>query len=449
MAAGGGRGEQEPLELLDCNYCSVVVGRGSGVQPNACGTSRVHCGYADQRGMGCVIYICIPSYNEQQTAGVVLWKVRQVMADFHRDYHVLFLDDASTDETRQALEPYLRVMPLTVIRHAQRQGYALGVERLLREVARRAPYPKRDVAVVLQADFTEDPDDIPDLVRRIEGGADVANGALMYGESGAPRGFRWTRALATSMARRFRRWPEGVSDPLSGFRAYRVICLKRLFETRDDTPLLRGAGWAVNAELLQALALIARRVDEVAVPARHAARPRESRLRPWRALRELMAFLQNVARGTPAPSMAVAVEELSAESVLDRPAAVLAARSAKPQGRQRSAAGNGAGQRSRRRSGRDGRKRSREERGDGDAAAAAAAAETASPEGSSSSTPSAEAGQAEGAAPQGADDAASTRQAGRRGSRRRRGRRGGRRRKRNDQASPPEGGSGPLPAADG
>lgn len=392
-----------------------------------------------------MIYICIPSYNEQQTAGVLLWKIRQVMADFHRDYHVLFLDDASTDETRQALQPYLRVMPLTVIRHAERQGYARGVERLLREVARRAPYPKRDVAVVLQADFTEDADDIPGLVRRIEGGADVASGALTYDDPGASRRFRWTRALAVSMARRFRRWPEGVSDPLSGFRAYRVICLRRLFETRGDTPLLRGDGWAVNAELLQALAPIARRVDEVGVSARYASRPRASRLRAWRALRELMAFLQNVARGAPLPDTAVAVEELSAESVLDRPAAQ-GARSARRQ--RSSAAGNGARKRSQRRGGRRGGKRKRQQ-GNGDRPAAAS--DGASPDATTSDATSTSASPESGSAASGAEGQGSEGGAakGRRGSRRRRGRRGGRRRKRTDQAEPRDGERGPSSAAEG
>ncbi|NIQ55975.1 MAG: glycosyltransferase, partial [Gammaproteobacteria bacterium] len=46
-----------------------------------------------------MIYISIPAHNEERTAGVVLWKVRQVMSEFGRDYEVLFLDDASTDRT--------------------------------------------------------------------------------------------------------------------------------------------------------------------------------------------------------------------------------------------------------------------------------------------------------------------------------------------------------------
>ena len=80
-----------------------------------------------------MIYICIPAHNEEQTVGVVLWKIRQVMAEFPRDYQILVADDASTDKTSEVLNPYARVLPLTVVRSEQRRGYSASVEMLLRE----------------------------------------------------------------------------------------------------------------------------------------------------------------------------------------------------------------------------------------------------------------------------------------------------------------------------
>src|SRR5690606_25000651 len=127
------------------------------------------CGKGETGGETTVIYICIPSYNEARTVGVLLWKIRQVMAGFHRDYQILVVDDGSTDDTPAVLEPYKRVLPLTVVRNEVRRGYAASLELLLREAVQRATYPRRDVIVTLQADFTDEPEEIPAFVKRIEG----------------------------------------------------------------------------------------------------------------------------------------------------------------------------------------------------------------------------------------------------------------------------------------
>jgi len=223
-----------------------------------------------------VIYICVPAHNEERTAGVLLWKIRQVMADFPRDYQILVMDDASTDHTAEVLAPYARVLPLTIARSATRRGYAASVEALLRESVQRSRYPKRDVAVTLQADFTDEPGDIPALVKRLEAGADIVSGRPRI-NGAAPRPVRWGRRL---LGRVLRRVAGVAADPLSGFRAYRLITLKRAFES-NGRPLLKLDGWAANAELLRAVAPHARRIDEVDVETRYTRRVRPSRFRLW------------------------------------------------------------------------------------------------------------------------------------------------------------------------
>src|SRR5215217_8457969 len=93
-----------------------------------------------------MIYVCIPSYDEAPTVGLLLWKIRQVFAAFPREYQLLVLDDGSGDSTTEVLEPYARVLPLTVIRHPQRRGYAASVEALLRRAVELTDRPKRDAA---------------------------------------------------------------------------------------------------------------------------------------------------------------------------------------------------------------------------------------------------------------------------------------------------------------
>jgi glycosyltransferase involved in cell wall biosynthesis len=233
-----------------------------------------------------VIYICIPALDEARTIGILLWKIRGVMAEFPRDYEILVLDDGSGDDTPEVLAPYARVLPLTVLRHERTQGYAASLERLLREAVARSTHPRRDVVITLQADFTEAPEDVPALVKRMEGGADVVGGvAAVQGEEPG-RGLRWSRKGLPLLLSRAG-LPKEVRDPLTGFRAYRVSVLKRALAACDGKPLLTREGWAANAELLLAVAPHARRVEDTEVSVRYDRRDRESRFRPWSALTEM------------------------------------------------------------------------------------------------------------------------------------------------------------------
>jgi hypothetical protein len=255
-----------------------------------------------------VIYICVPAHNEEQTVGVVLWKVRQVMAELARDYQLLVADDGSTDRTPSVLEPYARVLPLTVFRNEQKRGYAAALEMLLREAVRRSEYPRRDTVVVLQADFTEDPQHVATLIRRIESGADIVVSNSVYGERPPPRGVRWGRVLLNRLLRRYT-WPEGAHDPLTGLNAYRVACVKRALEERTGKRLLQFEGAVANAELLRESAPHARRVDAVELTVRRERLQREGRFQFRPLFHGVLAFI----RGKP--GAARPVEQLAADQV--------------------------------------------------------------------------------------------------------------------------------------
>lgn len=253
-----------------------------------------------------MIYFCIPSYNEEHTVGVVLWKLRQEMAEFQRDYQILLLDDASTDSTTEVLEPYARVLPLTVLKHERRLGYASCLRELLDEAVRRSTYPKRDAVVVLQADFTEDPADAVTLIKRLEGGADVVTTAARGDGRHPSRIHGWVTRLTSYVARRGAPTENG-GDPLLGMRAYRVVTLRRALE---DSKLLDGTdGPLANARLLSAVAPHARRIEEVEVDVRYDRRFRTSRFRAAERLRELVRYVRRgIGRapdgGAPTPTAA-------------------------------------------------------------------------------------------------------------------------------------------------
>jgi hypothetical protein len=235
-----------------------------------------------------LIYICIPTHNEQQTVGVVLWKLRQVLTEFPRDYQLLVADDASTDKTLDVLEPYTRVLPLTVIRSEKRQGWAASTEMLLREAVRRSEYPKRDVVITLQADFSEEPEDVVALIKRMEAGADVVVG-VKVSPSREPRVRRFARTLSRFFTRGHS-WPEGVATPFDGYRAYRLYAVKHAMEDRQGRRLIRYEGWAGQAELLRAVLPHARRVEALEVEDRTDRLQRPRREKPLAAAWQVRAM---------------------------------------------------------------------------------------------------------------------------------------------------------------
>ncbi len=256
-----------------------------------------------------MIYIGIPAHNEAHTIGVLLWRIRKVFLQFPREYELIVYDDASTDETAEVLRPYAEVLPLTVIRGERRLGNAGALDVICRTAAQRTRYARRDALVTMQGDFTDQPEHLPDLIRRFEGGVDLvvveqappgaAPGAIANAQSGTapapaptpvPSGVRWLRRTVPWIVRAFVRVP-GVGDPFSAFRLYRISVLRDAIKALGpDTPLVTRDGWAANAELLLRTAPLARRVETVSLAPRYDLRQRESRVRPFADALRLYRF---------------------------------------------------------------------------------------------------------------------------------------------------------------
>jgi glycosyltransferase involved in cell wall biosynthesis len=224
-----------------------------------------------------LIYICIPTYNEGPTVGVLLWRIRRVFQDYSREYEIVVYDDGSTDGTRATLEPYADVIPLTILRAEQRQGFGFALDKLVREVSRRTRYARRDAMVVMQADFTDQPEHIPELVKRFEGGADIVAAKQEMTEAPA----------AVRRLRRFADWIQrtglpktGAADPFTTFRLYRISVLRELLKAIGDKPVVTSTGWAANMELLLKVRRFARRIETVDLAPRYDIRTRETRVRP-------------------------------------------------------------------------------------------------------------------------------------------------------------------------
>lgn len=236
-----------------------------------------------------MLYICIPAYNEATTAGVLLWRIRKVFEEYSREYEVIVLNDGSTDATEETLRPYTEVMPLTVISNDTRRGYAAALDTLARAASGRTRYPRRDAMIVMQADFTDQPEHLPELIKRFEGGADIVVAEQPATPAKAPVPVRRLRRVALWLTRPFIKIP-GVADPLGTLRLYRIAVIRDLIKESREAPIVQGTGWVANVDLLVRAARVARRIEAVPLEPRYDLRSRESRVRAFAGAMDLYRF---------------------------------------------------------------------------------------------------------------------------------------------------------------
>lgn len=225
-----------------------------------------------------MLYICIPTFNEAPTVGVLLWRIRKVFQEYSREYEVIVHDDGSTDDTSAMLEPYTKVLPLTVIRSEERRGYGAALDALCTRAAKRTRYPRRDAMVVLQGDFTDHPESLPEMAKRFDGGADIVVGERERG--GMPVPVRRLAQFAPWVMRPFVSAGD-IADPFGTLRLYRISLLRDRAKAAPGLPLVTSDGWAANLEMLLKLRPFARRIERVAVTPCYGMRPRETRVRPF------------------------------------------------------------------------------------------------------------------------------------------------------------------------
>jgi hypothetical protein len=239
-----------------------------------------------------MVYVLVPAHNEARTVGLLLWKVRQLFSAFGREYHLIVLDDASTDGTADVLAPYARALPMTLVTHRRRLGFGACLEELLALAVERSDRPRRDIAITLQADLSEATDVLPEMVKRMEGGADIVVADTRRSVQDGPGAALLRRLLAPLV--RSAAGLSGVDDPLSTLRAYRLAPVARML--REGRPSHPGSDdvWAASLAALVRAARHARRIETVPASPFRSLRQRPSRARllrsAWAAWRAAAAL---------------------------------------------------------------------------------------------------------------------------------------------------------------
>jgi len=179
--------------------------------------------------------IIIPTRNEADNIDLLLQRIFAVDYLQSVDHEVVFVDDSSTDATRDIIKKWFDRRPVRLVERDEDQGLAGAVIAASREAI-------FDTSLVIDADLSHPPENIPDLVSPVvEGEYDVMIGSR-YVDGGATPEWPLSRKIASKLATLPARLFTDVNDPLAGFFA---VSTRRLRELRSDVP-----GFKIGLEVL-------------------------------------------------------------------------------------------------------------------------------------------------------------------------------------------------------
>ena len=157
--------------------------------------------------------IVLPTINEKESIEGVVEKLLNAKPADH-DYTVIVVDDGSTDGTIEAVQRLAASLPVRLISRGRR----LGLSSAVLEAAAMSSDP---TIVVMDADGSHPPEQVPQLVKAVEiEGVDVVIGSR-YVAGGNIQGWTVDRRFLSSAGTWLSSRLTGVRDPLSGFFATR------------------------------------------------------------------------------------------------------------------------------------------------------------------------------------------------------------------------------------
>lgn len=169
--------------------------------------------------------IVIPAHNEEGKLEALTNELIPVLQKHEetRDFEIVIVNDNSTDATPAIIEKFARdnsrIKP--VHRHSDP-----GFGNAIRDGFRNAT---GDIIIPVMGDLSDDPQDIPKLVRKIEEGYDMAYGSRFI-EGGAIEGYPPAKMIANRVFNNFVRLLFGIrhKDITNAFKAYKKEALETI-----------------------------------------------------------------------------------------------------------------------------------------------------------------------------------------------------------------------------
>lgn len=164
------------------------------------------------------ISVVIPVYNESESVRQLRGELTRVLDDTGRAYEIVFIDDGSTDGTRDVLREIAGSDPRVTVACLRRNfGKAFALSAGF-QIARGS------TVITMDGDLQDDPAEIPNLLRTLDEGYDLVSGWKYI------RRDPLVKVMSSRVFNFFTRLVTGVRlhDFNCGFKAYRREVTERL-----------------------------------------------------------------------------------------------------------------------------------------------------------------------------------------------------------------------------
>jgi len=182
------------------------------------------------------LVIIIPTYREAENLPELTRRICDAVNGASIRTEIVVVDDDSRDGTDNVCKELADRYPLRLITRFSERGLASAVIHGIRET-------RSEHVLVMDADLSHPPEDIPRFLQKLREGADFVVGSR-YVEGGSTdatwSALRWLNSrIATLLARGL----TSIKDPMAGFFAYP----RRILET---APPLQPLGYKIGLEIL-------------------------------------------------------------------------------------------------------------------------------------------------------------------------------------------------------
>lgn len=208
-----------------------------------------------------MLWFIIPIYNEAENLPLLLESLKNATVD--KEWHAVFINDGSNDNTIQVLENATKQFPITILNHPENSGvhqaFLTGFSHTL------SVGKEKDIVVTLEGDNTSDLSIFPSMLHNLSNGDDVVL-ASCYANGGGIKGSSIHRIIISELAN----WLIRVCFPImrnfhtlsSFFRAYHFEALQKAFKHYNGN-LIEEEGFVCMVELLVKFLAMELNVSEV------------------------------------------------------------------------------------------------------------------------------------------------------------------------------------------